>query len=162
MHWEIRVATSEDLPYIVDLIRMGVEERTFHNRVISVEGFREHAFESRQKGYDIILYQIRNEIVGYMDFLVGNWGVGHILGIYVKIKHRRNGIGKKLMDKLLDEFMKSNCHKARVEVFANNQGAIRFYTNLNFVQEGYLQKDEDKRDVIIMSRFLEEPEERFP
>lgn len=156
------MATTEDVPYIVDLIRMGVEERTFHNRVISIEGFREYAFESRQIGYDLILYQIRNEIVGYMDSFVGNWGVGHILGIYVKPEHRRIGIGKKLMDKTLDEFLKSNCHKARVEVFTNNQGAIRFYTSLNFVQEGYLRKDEDKRDVIIMSKFLEEPEGRLP
>ncbi len=159
MYSEIRVATSDDVPYIVDLIRMGVEERTFHNRVISVKGFREYAFENRQKGFDMILYQIKNEIVGYMDSLVGNWGVGHILGIYVKPEHRRKGIGKMLMDKTLDEFMKSKCHKVRVEVFANNQGAIRFYLSLNFVQEGYLRKDEDKKDVIIMSRFLEEPEE---
>ena len=158
MYWEIRAATTEDVPYIVDLIRMGVEDRSFHNRVISIKGFREYAFKSRQKGFNIILYQIINEIVSYMDSIVGNWGVGHILGIYVKPEHRKKGIGKKLMNKTFDEFMKRNCHKARVEVFANNQGAIRFYTSLNFVQEGYLRNDEDKRDVIIMSKFLEEPE----
>ncbi len=56
MYWEIRAATTEDVPYIIDLIRMGVEDRFFHNRVISIKGFREYAFESRQKGFNIILY----------------------------------------------------------------------------------------------------------
>lgn len=112
------------------------------------------ASDNREKGFELLLCQIETEIVGYIDALVGKWGVGHFLGIFVKPEYRRKGIGEKLLDNIMEKFSTSNCHKAKLEVFADNQGAIRFYSNLGFVQEGYLKKDEDKRDVIIMSRFF--------
>ena len=58
------------------------------------------------------------------------------------------------MEKTLDELKNKSCHKARLEVFANNHGAIDLYTCLNFVQEGYLREDEEKKDTVIMSKFL--------
>ena len=149
----IRAATSEDAPLIVDMIRMGVDEGAFHSRVVSLERFREFAFENPREGYRIFLCQIGNQVAGYIDSRV-RWGVGHILGLYVDPTHRRKGIGNNLMDKTLDEFKKSGCHKARLEVFADNDGAINFYTRINFVQEGHLHEDEEKKDIIIMSKFL--------
>ena len=155
MNWEIRIATSEDAPQIVDLIRLGIGERSFHNREVSTEDFLMYAFDKRMKGFDLLLCQTETEIVGYIDSLIGKRGVGRILGIYVKPEYRRKGIGEALIEEIIDKFTIGKCHKARLQVFADNQGAFRFYTKLNFVQEGYLQKDQEKRDAIIMSRFLE-------
>ena len=156
---EIRVASPKDAPDIVGLIGMGIKERAFHNRAVSVEGYREYAFDDRQKGFHLFVCQKDDEIVGYIDALVGRWGVGHISGIYVRPEHRRKGIGELLLVKVLDQFRTNDCHKARLEVFADGQGAIKFYSRCDFVQEGYLRKDEAKRDVVIMSRFLEVTEE---
>ncbi|MDH7477870.1 MAG: hypothetical protein QHH17_05765, partial [Candidatus Bathyarchaeota archaeon] len=60
----------------------------------------------------------------------------------------------KLIDKTLYSFKKRGCHKARLEVFVDNKEAIKFYTHLNFIQEGFLHQDEEKKDIIIMSKFL--------
>ncbi len=155
MDWHIRLATSEDASSIVDMIRMGIDERAFHNREVSVEGFLDWAFTNRQAGYDLFLCQIGNEVVGYIDYQVGRRGVGQITGIYVKPEHRRKGIGEILIEKAIDQFLLGDCHKARLKVFAYNQGAISFYSRCNFVQEGHLRKDEGKRDALIMSRFLD-------
>jgi ribosomal protein S18 acetylase RimI-like enzyme len=110
-------------------------------------------FENPPEGYLLLICQIRDEIVGYIDSRVRR-GVGHILGIYVKPCYRKRGIGKKLKDKTLYSFKKRGCHKARLEVFADNKEAIKFYAHLNFIQEGFLRKDEEKKDIVIMSKFL--------
>jgi len=159
MKWEIRKAAPEDTSDIVNLIKTGIEERAFHNREASTEGYFEYAFSNPPKGFNLFICQTEDEIVGYLDGLVGKWGVGYISGICVKPEHRRKGVGELLMEKILDRFLKADCHKARIEVFADNQGAVKFYSRCGFVQEGYLQKDEERRDIIIMSRFLEDTEE---
>ncbi len=153
----IRKARIEDALTIVDMIRNGSSEGVFYQRSDSleeqVEGFRSYAFSSRPKGYEILIDQTENVIEGYTDYQMKR-GVGHILGIYVKRDSRRKGVGKRLMKKILDDFKRLGCHKARLEVFAHNAGAISLYEHLGFNQEGFLHRDEEKKDVVIMSRFL--------
>jgi len=153
----IRVARIEDVPLVVDMIRSAVDEGVFHSINLTVEEhireFRKFAFENPPEGYLLLICQIKDEIVGYVDSRVRR-GVGHVLGIYVKPCYRKRGIGKKLVDKTLHSFKKRGCHKARLEVFADNKEAIEFYTRLNFIKEGFLRQDENKKDIIIMSKFL--------
>ena len=153
----IRKARIEDALAIVCMIRSGCDEGIFYSRADSleeqVEAFRKYAFESRTKGYEILVHQTINRIEGYVDYQVKR-GVGHFLGIYVKQDYRRKGIGKRLVKKALEDFKKLGCHKARLEVFAPNARAISLYEHLGFKREGFLRKDEEKKDVIIMSRFL--------
>ncbi|NHI90798.1 MAG: GNAT family N-acetyltransferase [Candidatus Thorarchaeota archaeon] len=155
MSMEIRTAIPKDASTIIDMVRMGIEEKAFHNRVVSVEGFLEYAFHNRGKGFNLFVCEIGDEIVGYMDSQMGRWGVGEISGVYVKPEHRKEGVGRALMKKTLDQFTLNNCHKARLEVFAENKGAVEYYNRLGFFQEGYFQNDEDRRDVIVVSKFLE-------
>ncbi|MEM3616317.1 MAG: GNAT family N-acetyltransferase [Candidatus Bathyarchaeia archaeon] len=149
----IREARIEDVPFIVDMIRSAADEGVFHPIVLSVEEFKNFAFENPPEGYLLLVYQIGDEIAGYADSRARR-GVGHILGIYVKPRYRRKGVGKRLIGETLDSFRKRGCHKARLEVFADNHNAIEFYARLNFVQEGFLRQDEGKKDIIIMSKFL--------
>jgi len=156
-HDSIREARIEDIPMIVEMIRAGSSEGVFHSRNLSLEeqreGFRKYVFENRPVGYQILVYQIGSTTVGYVDYRVRR-GVGHILGIYVKRSYRRRGIGKRLIGRALDDFKKGGCHKTRLEVFAYNHGAMNFYKHFNFVQEGFLHEDEEKKDTVIMSKFL--------
>lgn len=153
----IREARTEDALTIVGMIKTGSDEGVFHSRCDSleeqVEGFRRYAFESRPKGYNVLVHQTENRIEGYLDYRV-NRGVGCIWGIYVKPNCRRKGVGRNLMKKAFEDFNRIGCHKARLEVFARNVGAISFHEHLGFKQEGFLHRDEDQKDIIIMSRFF--------
>jgi len=156
----VREGQIEDVPFIVDMVRTGSEEGVFHahpSRSLSVEEqrerFREFAFKNRSEGYQLLVFEVDSAIVGYIDSQVKR-GVGYILGIYVRENYRAKGIGKKLMERALDSFRKKRCHKARLEVFAHNHRAVKFYKHLDFVQEGFLREDEEKKDAIIMSKFL--------
>jgi len=153
----IREARVEDVPDIVEMIRAGSEEGMFHSQGFSLEeqkkSFRKYAFEERSEGYQVLVYQVGSTVVGYTDYRVRR-GVGRILGIYVNQDYRRNGFGKQLMEKTFLEFRKKGCHKTRLEVFAHNKQAINFYRHLGFNQEGFLHKDEEKKDRIILSKFF--------
>ncbi len=155
MKGELRVATREDVSGIVELVRIGVKERVFHQREPSIEGYTEFAFDNPPKGFHVFVYQVENDIAGYADSVAGKRGVGEVWGICVGPEYRRKGIGENLFNKMMETFRASGCHKARLEVFADNQGAIGFYKSQNFIQEGFLRNDEERRDTIIMSRFLE-------
>ena len=153
----VREARVQDAMAIVDMIRAGSNEGVFHSQAFSLEeqreAFRKNAFKERSQGYQVLVSQVGSRIVGYIDYRVRR-GVGHVLGIYVKQGYRRQGIGKGLMRKTLDDFKRKGCHKTRLEVFAHNYGAIEFYRYFGFAQEGFLHKDEEKKDEIIMSKFL--------
>jgi len=153
----IREARVEDAPDIVDMIRAGSDEGVFHSQDFSLEeqrkSFRKYAFEERSEGYQVLVCQVGSTIVGYIDYRVRR-GVGHILGIYVKQGYRRKGFGKQLMEKTFFEFRKKGCHKTRLEVFAHNKVATKFYRHLGFDQEGFLHNDEEKKDMMILSKFF--------
>ena len=157
----VRVASIEDVPSIVTMVRAGSKEGVFHHNPshsFSVEEQRESlrnfAFENRLKGYQVLVFETKDTVVGYVDSEVRR-GVGHILGIYVNQNHRRKGVGKKLIENMLKDCRRQGCHKARLEVFANNHKAIGFYKHLGVIQEGYLRKDQEKKDTVIMSKFLQ-------
>lgn len=156
----IREAGVEDVPDIVDMIRAGSGEGMFHSQDSSLEeqrkSFRKYAFEERSEGYRVLVCQVGSTIVGYIDYRV-RMGVGHILGIYVKQGYRRKGFGKQLMEKAFFEFREKGCHKTRIKVFANNKVATKFYRHLGFGQEGFLCKDEEKKDTMILSKFFHKP-----
>lgn len=67
-------------------------------------------------------------------------------------KRRRKDFGKRLIEDMLKDCGKQGCHKARLEVFADNHKAISSFKHLGFIQEGYLGKDEEKKDIVIMSQ----------
>ncbi|NIO37222.1 GNAT family N-acetyltransferase [Candidatus Bathyarchaeota archaeon] len=156
----IREAKIEDVSFIVDMIRSGSREGAFHrapSQTLSTEeqmrGFRKYAFEDRPNGYAILIYQIGDAIAGYVDYQVEK-GVARILGIFVYKTRRRRGIGKELMERILNDLTKKGCHKVRLKVFSENRGALEFYRNLGFSREGFLHKDEDKKDIFIVGKLL--------
>ena len=153
----IREAGVEDVPDIVDMVRAGSAEGVFRFRDLSLEeqreDFRKFAFENRPTGQQILVCLVGSTIMGYVDYRV-RFGLGQVRGIYVKPSHRRRGIGRKLMERSLDDFRQAGCHKARLSVLADNHGAISFYKRFGFMQEAYLRKDAEKKDTVIMSKFL--------
>lgn len=87
------------------------------------------------------------EIVGYIDF----WSAGpeiHLNNIAVDPKHRRQGIGKVLMNFLLDFAKKSNAEEIYLDVRVSNAPAITLYRQFGFASVGirkgyYIDNQED-------------------
>ena len=90
---------------------------------------------------NIIVAEINNLVVGTIKYLIKeklensytNYRkVLFIDALVVDVNHRKNGIGKILMQEMEKYFKSIGCKYISIEVFAYNKNAIKFYE-----KEGY-------------------------
>jgi ribosomal-protein-alanine N-acetyltransferase len=93
-----------------------------------------------------LVAKLDGEIVGYA---IGekNKDSGLIISVAVKKEWRRRGIGRKLMEKLLENFKKGGMRIVFLHVREENKEAINFYQALGFkireLVENYYSNGED-------------------
>ncbi len=100
-------------------------------------------FSRRDKG--------EGEVVAY----AGLWVVvdeGHITTVAVDPDHRRQGIGKRLIQELLKRGEAKGVECATLEVRASNEGAIQMYEQLGFKQAATRRNyyPDNREDAVIM------------
>lgn len=102
-----------------------------------------------------------DEVVGFCDILANTTkGFTHVgrLGMGVRAKWRRQGIGRRMLDACFFLARKAGIEKVELEVFSDNLGALRLYESLGFTQEGLKvrgRKLEDRyQDVKLMALWL--------
>jgi ribosomal protein S18 acetylase RimI-like enzyme len=82
------------------------------------------------------------------------------LGIVVSDKSQGKGIGKNLMDYMIEQAKKDSIKKIWLGVYSDNERAVKFYQKLGFEIEGIFMHDEyfdnKPRHVISMALFLED------
>jgi len=65
--------------------------------------------------------------------------IGHIVTIDVSPAQRRKGVGRLLMDALLDLCRRAEASHMRLEVAEDNDGALAFYRGLGFTETGRIR-----------------------
>ncbi len=118
--------------------------------------------------YNSILKEVTNEnsifcvaesegnIVGYGGMLI-IIDEGDITNVAVDENYRRSGIGKNIMEFLIEEGIKKQLNSFTLEVRVGNIHAIRLYEKLGFVNEGIRRHFYEKpiEDAVIMWKRLE-------
>ena len=138
----IRRMKPGDLEKVVE-----IERKTF-SEPWTYDSF-EHSLESANDIY--LVAEEDGEIAGYC----GLWGVideGQITNVAVAENHRKNGIGKQLLLRLLEEARAKKYSVFTLEVRVSNKPAIALYEQLGFVKEG-IRKDfyrKPREDAAIM------------
>lgn len=96
-----------------------------------------------------------NLVVGF----VGIWivvGEGNITNIAVHPDYRKQGIGAKLLESLINLCTHLDCSLINLEVRASNYPAQNLYEKYGFVVDG-LRKgyyEDNKEDAILMTKYL--------
>jgi ribosomal protein S18 acetylase RimI-like enzyme len=72
---------------------------------------------------------------------------GHIISIAVDPKHRRRGIGKKLLERAIDAY---HLRKLWAEVRKSNEGAQTFYLRMGFQIIGVVPSYYGNEDALIV------------
>ena len=127
----IRPALVPDYPEMLELFReFSVYQKLPERMKNSLEKMEEeqdflHAFVAETETH---------EIIGYATwfFTYFTWsGKGmYIDDLYVKQEHRGSGVGKLLMNKVIELARESKCHKLRWQVSFWNKPAIAFYEKM--------------------------------
>jgi len=81
--------------------------------------------------------------------------VGHILNIAVESRHRRGGVGARLMKGIEGRFVEENATRITLEVRESNTAARSFYQLQGFVEIGRVRAYYPDEDAVIMSKTLQ-------
>lgn len=104
---------------------------------INYEQFRNFV-DNLSNNHIIIVIEDNNKIVGTGTLLIENkvihnMGlVGHIEDIVIHNNYRKQGLGKKLIDELINISIQSNCYKTILDC---NEKNVNFYQNSGFIQK---------------------------
>lgn len=138
MKFTIRPANEGDIPAIVE-----VENASFP------APWTEKSFKhelANPRAFFCVAAGKNNEVLGYYDI----WacaGEGHLLNICVVPDHRRNGLGKALLEHALATARGAGAREIYLEVRPTSGAAINLYEKCDFVRigikKGYYQDGED-------------------
>jgi ribosomal-protein-alanine acetyltransferase len=117
---------------------------------IEQKSFREEAFTRSQiaillTNAKAISYAalVNGKIAGFIIALVENFrgeSFGHIITIDVMPRHRRKGIGERLLDAVEVRLREKGVNECRLEVREDNIGALALYLKNGYTNEGRLEK----------------------
>ena len=115
----------------------------------SRSAFEEELAQNRLARYIVAVEN--DEIVGY----AGTWLVineAHVTNVAVSGQRRREGIGRLLMQKLMDLARENDMQSMTLEVRVSNAAARHLYEQLGFVEAGIRKNyySETKEDALIL------------
>lgn len=84
------------------------------------------------------------------------------LGLMVAVRHRRQGIGRALLERAVEWAADSRVRKLELHVFPHNEPAIALYESFGFVREGFrrahYRRGSGYVDAILMAYWLDGPD----
>lgn len=118
----------------------------------SKKSFEDELNKNNMAIYLVALYE--KKVIGY----AGMWHVineGHITNIAVDPEYRKKGVGKKLVNELIEIAKDKEMIGITLEVRTSNEVAINLYKKQGFLLEG-IRKEyyENKEDALIMWKHL--------
>jgi ribosomal-protein-alanine N-acetyltransferase len=116
-------------------------------------------------GYTCRVVTSANRVIGYGVMSVGA-GEAHILNLCIDSAFRCQGIGRRMLDYLLDKGAAAGMSEAFLEVRPSNTAAIRLYLSLGFDQvgmrRGYYQAVGGREDAAVLKLNLRGRRNRAP
>lgn len=131
----IRKATKEDLPEILNLIKELAEyERASLEVTNTLEDMLEDGF-GKNPVFKVVLAEENNKIAGmalwFISYSTWKGRCLYLEDIIVKNEYRGAGIGKLLFDEVVKEAKKIKAKRLSWQVLEWNEPAINFYKKLN-------------------------------
>jgi [ribosomal protein S18]-alanine N-acetyltransferase len=108
-------------------------------------------------GYVCRVITVNRQVMAYGVMSLGA-GEAHILNLCVSETYRCRGVGRRLLESLMERAAAGGMHEAFLEVRPSNTTAIRLYLALGFEQvgmrRGYYQAVGGREDAAVLRRRL--------
>ena len=161
MEISIRPYRKEDVQPIVDIINYNIINSTalydYHPRTIEQQ---EVIFEDKlKKGFPVIVAVIEDKVVGfgyYSEFRFREayrFTVEH--SVYVANDFHGKGIGKVIMENLIDLAKKQNLHTMIAVIDSENQSSVTFHEQFGFKTVAVLKETGFKFDRWLHSQLMQ-------
>lgn len=157
----IREAVKEDLPQMLDIYNHVILHTTaVYNYDPHTLAMRTEWFQTKQQqGFPVFVAEENNEIVGFSSigpfrawqayqFTVEN-------SVYVKADCRGKGIGKLLMQPLIDAAKRLHLHAIVAGIDASNEVSIHLHKQFGFVEVAHFKEVGFKFNRWLDLKFLE-------
>jgi phosphinothricin acetyltransferase len=164
----VRAATEDDLPAITDLYNALIPTTTTAwTETLQTLDERIAWFAERQRrGHAVLVAEVDGEVVGFTAYgefrdnvLWPGYRFTAELTMHVDGAHHGRGIGRALMDALLEAARAAGLHVLIAAVDGENTGALAFYRALDFVEVGRLPETGWKfgrwLDLVLLQRFVD-------
>ncbi len=136
-NFEIRNATKEDAPLVLDYIkRLATYEKMLDEVEATEELMIKNVFE--KKYAEVVIGELDGKPVGFALFFhnystfVGKPGL-YLEDVFVDVEHRGKGFGKKLLAHLAQIAVERDCGRMEWSVLDWNEPSINFYKSLGAV-----------------------------
>lgn len=135
---ELRDATVDDLSGIMEIYNDAVLNTTaiWNDVLVDLENRKEWFAARKSRGFPVIVAILDGKVAGYASY--GDWrafdGYRHTRehSVYVQKDARGHGIGKKLMQALIDHAAGNDVHVLIAAIEAENIASIRLHESLAF------------------------------
>jgi len=160
---DIRDALTEDLVPIVEIYNSNIPRHlaTADTKPIAVESrFQWFADHSPHKYPLWVVETDDKQIIGWLGFQGFYGRVAYEktaeLSIYIHLDYQHQGIGKKLLEKAIQESPQLGLKVLLGFIFAHNQASLKLFAKHEFKEWGYLPQVAElggvERDLVIMGR----------
>lgn len=146
MEVNYRFAQPSDLPSIQVILNHAIEHTTavYDYDQRSEADMKDWWQVKQTKKYPILVAELNNEIVGFCSYGEFRRWQGFYQSmehsVYVKENAQGKGIGKTLLQKLIQEATERNVHILLGGIDADNTGSIRLHEKLGFEKTGHLKE----------------------
>lgn len=144
----VRAMTVADLPYVMEI------ERRSYDFPWSLGIFQ----DCLRVGYCCRVIELNKRVHGY-GLLTIAAGEAHILNICIRPEVRRFGLGRALLQHLLDVAQEGNAEMIFLEVRPSNQAAIQLYMDFGFneigIRKDYYPAVQGREDALVFALHLQ-------
>jgi len=128
---QIRNARKTDMPAVLGLIReLAIFEKASDAVIVTVSDLKKDGFRKTSL-FKVFIAELNKEIVGmaliYSGYSTWKGKLIYLDDLIVRDKHRNKGIGKMLLDKIIQYAAMKNARVLKWQVLRWNENAIRFY-----------------------------------
>jgi L-amino acid N-acyltransferase YncA len=143
---EVRPATENDLQQTLDIYNEIIAKSTaiFQYEPQTIEMRQTWFAEKQEKNFPVFVAEENNIIVGFSTFgQFRNWQAYKYSvenSVYVKADQRGKGIGKLLMQPLIDVAKEMKLHTIIAGIVADNEASIALHKQFGFVEVAYFKE----------------------
>ena len=146
MNVKIRPATINDLPAILAIVNYSILHSTsnYNYDIQTIEIQNQWFFDKKKQNFPVVVAEINGLTIGYGTYGTFREKIGYQYtvehSVYVSENYIGNGIGKLLLNELIDLAKTNGYHTMIGAIDADNSGSIAFHKKFGFKECGIIKE----------------------